>query len=275
MKVYEYSNHRTLVRGLIQQAKKDHPDLTLGRIAEASGITPSFLSQVLGGDHEFSNDQIFMIGRFFKLDEDELEYLVLLNEYHRCSLQERRRDLKRDLEKIQDAHLRVVEYIPYDHIDTGSTPMDDLLCDTAATLMEAHFVTEENLKDPLRVKKKMGLSDEDFARGLGLLEKARFIESDGKGYRRVVGETMIYKINVAAKFNAVYSRLKAVEKLFANDPSDLIGTLVFCANDDFVQKTKARLLEFLNQALDEAEKDEDRDEVYFVNLDLFPMEGGA
>jgi hypothetical protein len=111
-----------------------------------------------------------------------------------------------------------------------------------------------------------------LARTLEHLVNARIIEPEGKGYRRVVGETMVYKINAAAKFNAVYSRLKAVEKIFAEEPTDLISTLIFCANEEFVQKVKVRLLAFQSEVLDRYQEPRP-EEVYFINIDLFALEG--
>ncbi|MDQ3235582.1 MAG: DUF4423 domain-containing protein [Pseudobdellovibrionaceae bacterium] len=265
MKIYESVDHRQLIREWMQ----GH---TYMKLAEATGMTSSFLSQVMNGDQEFSNDQVYAIGLYFQLDPEALDYVVLLNECQRCQLPERRNELQEAIEQIQDRHLRLVEYLAFDRVDMQSSPMDVYLGDPWAPIMDEHMKVEKNLKNPQRLGEKLGVNPDRLARTLEHLVKARIIEPEGKGYKRVVGETMVYKINAAAKFNAVYSRLKAVEKIFEEDPTDLVSTLIFCANEEFVQKVKARLLAFQSEALDHYQEPRP-EEVYFINVDLFAMEG--
>lgn len=273
MKIFEFSDHRTIIRQLVQQQKKSQPDLTFTRLAEVCGVTASFFSQVLSGDQEFNSDHLFALGQFFALDSEAIDYLILLNEWSRCSLTDRKRELLGEIEQIQAQHLRVVEYLSVDRVDRWTSPMDDFLCDPLAPILDAQFTVAENLKNPHRLQKKLGISEEHFAKTIDILQKARIIEPDDHGFRRVVGETMVYKINTAAKFNAIHSRLKAVEKIFADDPTDLNSTLIFCANEEFIQKTKARILDFQYQALEQYQET-NPEEVYFINVDLFPVEGG-
>lgn len=273
MKIFEFSDHREVIRALLQERKQDGTDLTYGKLAKICGVTASYFSQAMAGDQEFNNDQIFALGQFFQLDMEALDFLVLLNECHRCSLAERKRELQQQIEQAQAQHLRVVEYLSFDRVDRWSSPMDDFLCDPLAPILDAQLTVEENLNNPKLLQQKLGLDDQRFARVMELLQNARIIEPASQGYRRVVGETMVYKINTAAKFNAVYSRLKAVEKIFADDPTDLMSTIIFCANEDFVQNAKARILDFQNKALEQYQEKKPTD-VYFMNVDLFAVEGG-
>lgn len=273
MKVYEFNDHRALIRELFVEQRQSQPDLTYSKLAEASGLTPSFLSQAMSADLEFSNDQIYALGLFFKLDSEELEYLVLLNEYQRCQLPERKLELRLQWESIQDQHLRIVEYLSFDRVDRSRSPMDDFLCDPLAPILDQQFTVAKNLQNPAYLQKKLGIGEERFAKTVEILQRARIIEPAPQGFRRVVGETFVYKINASAKFNAAYSRLKAVEKVFKDDPSDLVTTLIFCANEEFIQGVKARLLAFQNRAL-EQHQEESPEDVYFINIDLFAFGEG-
>ncbi len=271
MKIYEFTDHRLFIREKILDQKKVYPDLTHGKVAEAAGITSSFLSQVLGAQQEFSNDQLYAIGLFLGLQSEELDYLLLLNEYHRSALGNRKEDLLKQVEAAQHLHLRLVEYLSFDRLDYQRSAMDDMLCDPVATLMECHFMVESNLKNPELVRKKLDVSPELFEKSLDRLIQAKIVTPKGQGLERLNGEILIYKINAAAKYNAIYSRLKAVDKAFEEDPTDLISTLMFTANDEFIQKVKAELLAFQNSAV-ERFSNTDADEVLFMNIDLFAVE---
>jgi len=271
MRIYEYTDHRLFIRDLIVEHKKAKPDLTHGKVAEAASIKSSFLSQVLGGSQEFSNDQLFAIAQFFELEDEEIDYLILLNEFHRSQVPARKTELMRQIDAIQHLHLRVLEYLDFDRIDTYSSPLDDFLCDTLAPELDAYFYADKFLKQPEVLRKKLGVSEERFAQAIELLIKARIIEPDGQGFKRTIGELFVYKVNAAAKFNAIYSRLKTVEKSFRSDETDLISTMIFCANEEFVQKVKSEILGFQNQMLEKYHNVEP-EEVYFMNTDLFIFE---
>jgi len=269
MKIYEYTNHRSLIRDLIQANKKAGSDITSQKVAEATGITGSFLSQALSEKQEFSNDQIFAICRYFELNHDEAEYVVLLNEYARSQSKKRKQELYRQIEEAQHAHLRFVEYVHFDKIDRESSPVDDYLCDTYAPVVDSFMEEDRYLKNPEALRKKLSLSPEQFERAIDLNLTAKILEVDGVGYRRKHGELMVYKINLAAKYNAIMSRLKSIEKIFKGDDSDFVGTLIFCANDEFVTKIKAEILREHDESKQKFQNESEKDELLFVNLDLF------
>jgi transcriptional regulator with XRE-family HTH domain len=269
MKIYEYSNHRALIRDLIQANKKAGHDITSQKVAEAAGVTGSFLSQALSEKQEFSNDQVFAICRYFDLGEDEAEYAVLLNEYSRSQSKKRRQELYRQIEEAQHAHLRFVEYVKFDMIDRESSPVDDYLCDTYAPVVDSFMEDDRYLKNPEALRRKLNLDPEPFDRALDLNLKANILGVDKDGYHRKHGELMVYKINLAAKYNAVLSRLKSVEKIFKGDDSDFLGTLIFCANDEFVTRIKAEILTEHNTWKTRFQSENDKDDLLFVNLDLF------
>jgi hypothetical protein len=80
---------------------------------------------------------------------------------------------------------------------------------------------------------------------------------------------MVYKINLAAKYNAILSRLKSLEKIFKGDDSDFTGTLIFCANDEFVTRIKAEILTEHNAMKTQYQSEPEKEDLLFVNLDLF------
>ncbi|WP_141736485.1 TIGR02147 family protein [Oligoflexus tunisiensis] len=269
MKIHEYTNHRSLIRDLIQANKKAGHDITSRKVAEAAGVTGSFLSQALSEKQEFSNDQVFAICRYFDLSQEEAEYAVLLNEYARSQSKKRKQELYRQIEEAQHDHLRFVEYVHFDKIDRASSPVDDYLCDTYAPVVDSYMEEDRFLKNPEALRKKLGLSPEQFDQALDLNVKANILGTDDKGYHRKHGELMVYKINLAAKYNAILSRLKTVEKIYKGDESDFVGTLIFCANDEFVTRIKAEILTEHNELKNRYQSEPEKDDLLFVNLDLF------
>jgi hypothetical protein len=159
--------------------------------------------------------------------------------------------------------------VQFDKIDRESSPVDDYLCDTYAPVVDSYMEDDRYLKNPEALRKKLSLNPEQFDRALDLNLKANILGRDEKGYHRKHGELMVYKINLAAKYNAILSRLKSVEKIFKGDDSDFVGTLIFCANDEFVTRIKAEILTEHNEMKNKYQSEPEKEDLLFVNLDLF------
>lgn len=271
MKIYECTDYRLFLRNKIAEIKRSDAGFTNGHLAKLAGVKGAYFSQVLGGSQDFNQDQIYAVGLGLSLFEEELSYLLLLNEWSRCSVDSRKKKIFQEIERIQDSHLRVVEYLAFDHIDFQHSPIDDVLCDSLSTTLESYFVAGQHLNNPEKLRRKLGVSAERFKSATNKLVAAEIITPKNEAFERKAGEIFVYKINTAAKYNAVYSRLKAIDKAFESDPSDLISTLIFTANEDFIQKVKAEILAFQSEAVARYGQSEP-DEVVFINIDLFAVE---
>lgn len=71
------------------------------RMAEAIQVHNSYLSRVLSEQVHLTPDQAVLLGNFWRLDEDEMEYFLALLHYQRAGTKELRQVLKHQLERIR------------------------------------------------------------------------------------------------------------------------------------------------------------------------------
>jgi uncharacterized protein (TIGR02147 family) len=71
------------------------------KIATHLRVHQSLVSQVLAGKKDFSEEQAYRVGQFFKMDEREIEYLLTLVRLARTTMPELRALLERQLEQLR------------------------------------------------------------------------------------------------------------------------------------------------------------------------------
>ncbi len=268
LKIFEYLDYRQFIRDAANYANQSQ-----SLFAKAIGVKDSYLSQVLSGTNNLNNDQLFLLAEYLLLNADEQSFLTLLGEYERSQVKERREYLLMKITSIQQLHLKPTEYYPFDSIDDIPSPLDELLQDKLAPIVDAFLTQDCYLRDIEKLRCRMGISLTRMANIMDILVRSRIIEQKKNRYIRNKKRYFAYKINASAKANACYSRMKVIDSIM--DPEkkeDLVTTLVFAANEDFIKKTKAKVLNFAKEHF-YPHAYEEESEVFFANTDLITVIG--
>ncbi len=84
IKIYDYSDYKSYLRDGVANSEESWGAMT--KLAKAAGCQRPYLSRVLNGKSHLSSSQLFGIARFWKLSEEETEYLLGLLEIERSVL---------------------------------------------------------------------------------------------------------------------------------------------------------------------------------------------
>lgn len=90
MRIYAYQSYRTFIRDAIEGAKRVNTGMNYSQLAKAVGVQKSYLSQVLAGKCHLNSDQLFKAAKCLGLDLEESEFLILLLEQEKTTIEERR-----------------------------------------------------------------------------------------------------------------------------------------------------------------------------------------
>lgn len=85
------------------------------RIAEALGVHPTMISQILSGDKHFTPEQIVRLTKYYGFGKDEIHYAILLVEIARAGSVELRKQLMDMKEEVQKKSLKLVNRV---HVST-------------------------------------------------------------------------------------------------------------------------------------------------------------
>ena len=73
-KIRSTHDYRAIVRGELDRRRKDNAKYSLRALARDFNISPSFLSEVLGGKARFSKDQGIQWAKANRFSSDEVEF---------------------------------------------------------------------------------------------------------------------------------------------------------------------------------------------------------
>jgi len=106
MNLFAYDDYKTYLRERIRAAPRAGHGLRQ-RMAQAMGIQPTYLSQVLKGDRDLNIDQTVLLAEFLRLNREETEFLLLLVQARRTGFAKTRQFFSRLINERQEAFLRV------------------------------------------------------------------------------------------------------------------------------------------------------------------------
>src|SRR5690349_3254400 len=91
--IYSYTDYRRYLKDAIKLQRQLPSGLSLTALATAARVQRSYLSHVLAGRAGLNPDQLFQIAHVLGLDDDAVEYLLILLEIDRCQFAKRREQL--------------------------------------------------------------------------------------------------------------------------------------------------------------------------------------
>jgi uncharacterized protein (TIGR02147 family) len=97
--IYEFDDLRLFIQSRIKSGAS-----SVKGVAELLGKDPSMISHFLSGKKQLGDNEIFRVGEFLGLNEQELNYLMALVQYDRATHPKLRDVLKMNLENIRQSH---------------------------------------------------------------------------------------------------------------------------------------------------------------------------
>ena len=177
--IYKYLEYRNFIREFVEKKKRFGDKITYESLANSLRIQKSYLSKVLSGKARLSSDQAYLLAKFLKLDNEELEYFNLLIELDSTSLEIRKKEISKKIEAIQNKKNRPKEHLNSDKIfndpDTSKYYFDPL-----HQLIHVALTIKEFQKEPEKLLKSLNISKERLNHVLTNLEKMQVISIHNK-----------------------------------------------------------------------------------------------
>lgn len=271
-KVYNYSSYRDFIKDCIEHKKQIVPTMTYAKLAEHSGVQKSYISQVINGRGSLNSDQLFLIGRRLGLKDDELDYLNLLLEEDRCQISDRKCKIQQKISKIRQKHCNSKDYLSSEIIEKVENEyFAQYYSDPYCTLIHIFLTIEDYRQKPTRIASRLNIGIEKLSDVLSILEKCNILKF--KNHRVVLLKKSIHldATSFLSRTNASMFRLKAIEKhQKSQDKEDYFFTASFSSNESVRRNIKKLFLEFLTE-VSTSIKEEEADEVFHINFDLFQV----
>ena len=111
MGIFEYLDYREFLTDECRKRRKHQPGFTQARLAEASRIGNTYFTNFLKGRANLNSDQVFALARELALSGEETHYLMLLKESDQCTLADRKKALRAEVDALRARALKTESHI--------------------------------------------------------------------------------------------------------------------------------------------------------------------
>lgn len=259
-------SYRSFLREILVEKQKKNPRFSLRAFAKVLGIQPSFLSLVLNGKRDFSEETVGLIIEKLNLDPSaarELSLLVRLEKvksaHQRDQLLQDLKVLRPDLAEIRDLSVDQFKMIA----DWYHLPLQVLID------LEDFSWSEEN------AAKTIGINVHEVKLALERLAALELIEwTPGARPKALGGSRMVQtpEHNQALKIYHESMLQKNIEALYEQDPEQRVtATLTVALNDEQLREARAILVKAQQKILKLCQSRSPNKEIYHVGLNLFQV----
>lgn len=244
-------------------------------MANFTRIQKPYLSKVMNGRADFNSDQLYMSCKYLEISDEEINYLLLLLEYERCTYPERREQLLAKIQKTQDSKR-----------DSKNSLIKDIQAMDAKGFDESIHI--EYYLDPIILIVHMFLTIPRFKENIELIATELFLSPEhlNEILKKLVAMSIIEinngKVNVLIRNKHLPRESKIVSahqqmmKQYALYRMNRIGveykkafTATFTSNEAARKKIEIEFNNFLTK-VQELSKIGDPKDCYQLSFDLFP-----
>lgn len=221
MKAFDFDDYRKFVlSALDSRPGGGRGELT--KIAQLLGVNSSFLTQVLRGPKNFSQEQAFLLAGYLGLDELETRYLSDLVSFERASKAPYKDFLRRRLEKLRNEA----------RWKAGVPPIDQPLDERSQTIFYSSWQYSAvqlvsgmlEFQTPQAIAKRLKMDDQTVRGVLSFLVSCGLCVTDGERYGVGTRRTHLPDGSPLRPRHHLNWRLKAMDQMPKASAEDLFFT---------------------------------------------------
>ncbi len=266
--IFEYIEYRKLLRDLYNERREENPHFSYRYIALKVGFSSAgFFANIIQGKRNISPEFIFGFARVFKLKKAETEYFELLVNFDQAKNHEQK---KYYFEKILSSKRSKIKVTDKQHYEFYSKWY-------YTAVREVLDIFKFNGEDYGELAKMVSppITAVEAKKAVELLLGMGFIRKNKDGYFEQVDPfiTTGYEAPLVATTNFLMSTLDLAKQAIDRYPRDRrsISALSFSVSSDGYKAIDERLKTFRREILEIAKADKNRDRIYHVNFQIFPL----
>lgn len=269
--IYEYLDYRKLLRDLYEENKKEKPFFSYRYIAQKVGFSsPGFLTNILNGKRNISQETAFQFARLFKFNKTQTEYFDLLVQYNQAKNHDRQRHYFEKILSSKRSKVRVVDATLYEFYSKW-------FYTAVREVLNVYYFYGNTDSDYKELGRRIAppIPASDAKKAIVFLEKSDFIKRAPEGHY-VQSEPFI-STGYEAKSLAVHNFIKATADLakeaidrFPRDRRRMATLTVGLSKEGF-EAVEEKLKAFNREVFEIVKADTGRDTIYHFNFHIFPI----
>lgn len=265
--IYKYTNYRSFLKEYYNFLKKENSAFSYRYFSMKCGYkSPNFLKMVIDGQRNLSEESVDKFSTFFKLQKKEKTYFKLLVDFS----QTKSVDYKREVSKKIMAHTAFKKLHPLsqDYFEYCSKWYFIAIRELLVIKGVKHDA--ETISALLYPK----VSKKDVEKAFNVLLNLGLIERKNNRFTQV-NSLVTTGDEVSSAFISDYHRsmLELASDSIDNISRELrdVSSVVVSISHENISELKSLIQNFRKQVLDLSEQDENKEEVYQVGVQMFPL----
>lgn len=267
MKIYDYLSYKSFIKAYVKELPKEGRG-EYGRLAKASQISSTLVSQVFNGDRDLTLEQSFLVSEYLNLSVDESEYFELLVLFARSGLKKQKDGYLQKIKTIQEKHKSFKASVKPKSLNLSSseelTYYTEWIHSAIRLLSEIDkYQSIEKLSEKLKVDTGQVRQSAEFLNSIGLVS---YKNGTVKGLKN---NLHLEKSSPLTYLRQLTWRMKALDNFQRKNKKDYTFNALVTLEEKQIQKIKEILKEGVAKAGAEVEKTKTPEEMMCLNIDFF------
>ncbi len=247
--LFEFEDYRNAITSAVKHNKELGIDITFQKLAEQSDIPKSYMSKVLNGGAHFSADQLYVICRELKLHIKYTEFFMLLLEYQRSEIKERKTLLFEKIKIIRNNNLQTENHIKLKPVQDNMFELLEYYLEPRVQILHIALTLPEFARDTRQLAQRLKFPPELIRAALDILIRNNLITL--KGHQAEVLQDSLHLSDNSPLFNAWRTQLRQLSMARFSDLPRESGksfSAVFTCNEEAKLEIHKKFLHFISQA---------------------------
>jgi uncharacterized protein (TIGR02147 family) len=266
--IFEYIDYRKLLKDLYIERRAENQYFSYRYIAQKVGFSSAgFFANIIQGKRNISPEFIFGFARVFKLKKAETEYFELLVNFDQAKNHEQKKYYFEKILSSKRSKIKITEKQQYEFYSKWYYTAVREVLDIFKFRGEEYNELAKMVSPPITTA--------EAKKSIGLLINMGLIRKNKEGWFEQVDPFIStgYEAQSIAITNFLVSTLDLAKQAIDRYPRDRrsISALSFSVSNDGYKAIDERLKTFRREILEIAKADKNRDRIYHVNFQIFPL----
>lgn len=269
MEFFTNSDYRKLIQYLIEREKSKGVECTFSKLADAIRIQKPYMSKIMNGMADLSEDQLHLLCEYFSIDGEEKDYFELLLKFSKSALRERKDTLKKQILKIQSIKLDLKNNIEAEKISDHNPLFNEYFLDPHMQIVHV-ALNIKRFQNIDKLSQTLQISKNKISEILKKLENLKLIEFKNNRYH--VTNQSLHLPKESNLFHPQQSliRIKSIEQQQAKsiDSGNYSFSVTFSCDETGRKKIQEDFIKYL-KSVQKTVQSSGTEEVFQINFDLF------
>jgi len=271
MDIYAHTNYKELLENLMENNNLGlEKKIKYADMAQAARIQSPYLSKVLRGNADLNEDQLFLLCQFFQLNEEQINYVMLLASKNKTTNPERQQYLDKQLIKLINKKKKLASRLT-NTSTKNIDPSPEYYLNPIIQIVHQYLFIKEYQNNIDKLKITLGLKDNQFSNILKTLEELKLIKNRGKKTIALSQDLYLKPSSPLSLPHLKLIRQHSLEKVSVSSDDHKVFSATFTASKKSYLKLKESYLKFLEDCKT-ISSESNPERVYQLNIDMFPWE---